>query len=136
MATLLKKGAKMESNHTRLVRSLLSEWAKWHHVQSGQVRGYPTEIPTERLRGSSVSSLLILDIQAEVVDRAVSRLAGRCKDQADILKLYYLDGISLTGMSRAYKKQSGKYIDRQAATVKLRQAESAIEWILEPEIIH
>jgi hypothetical protein len=122
----------MESNHGRLVSSLLSEWAKWRHYQSGEVRGYPTAIPTERLRGSSVSSALIMDSQAEVVDRAVAKLAARCPDQGTVLKLYYLERPNLGWVGDRVTDQYGRRIGRQAATVKLRQAESAIEWILEP----
>ncbi len=84
----------MESTYSGLTRSLLMEWARWKWYQSGEVRGYAREVPFYRLmRGASVGGPVITDDQAERVDRAVSRLSQRCPDQAEVIRMYYLDGV-------------------------------------------
>jgi len=63
---------------------MLIERASWHHYQSGEVKGYPTAIPTERLRGSSVKSALITDDAAVKVDKAVAKLCRRSPEQCEL----------------------------------------------------
>jgi len=116
----------MESTYSRAVRGLLTEWAIWHHYQSGEVKGYPTRTPFDRMRGGGARSALIADIDAEKVDRAVARLDQRCPDQAGVLKLYYLEGMSIDTIRVKLR------ISRPDATQTLRQAETAVEWILDP----
>lgn len=116
----------MESNHARYTRSLLAEWAKWRYYQSGEVKGFPHEVPFYRLfRGASVGGPVITDDQAEKVDSAVSRLMQRCPDQGSVLALYYLESMP--------PLKIGKRLDYGETRVRelLKQAENAIEWILD-----
>lgn len=124
-AAVTIKGSGMESNHSRLVDSYLSEWARWRLIQSGEVRGYPPETPFNRLRGSSVRSVLITDSTAEDVDAAVSKLIKRCPQQGKILALYYLERMTLATIARKEK------MSETVARYELRAARNAIEWILE-----
>ena len=116
----------MESNHSRATRSLLIEWARWRDYQSGEVKGFPGEVPFYRMmRGSSVSGPLITDDTAERVDSAVSRLTNRCPDQGAVLTLYYRDYKSIPDICKSQK------IGETRARELLRTAENAIEWILD-----
>jgi len=114
----------MESTYSRAVQADLAGWSIWHHQQSGVVRGYPNAIPTERLRGSTVKSAPITDEVAEKVDSSVAKLCVRSPDQGEVLKLYYLEHKTLSEIGRRLG------IGRMIATQRLKQAETAIEWII------
>lgn len=119
----------MESSYARVTQGLLAEWARWHYYRSGEVRGYPHEVPFYRLfRAGGIREALVTDEEAERIDRAVAKLSARCPDQAAVLKLYYLEGMTIQTIAR-------KTGYRTRAAQLLRQAETAIEWILDITII-
>jgi hypothetical protein len=130
-AALITRGAGMESNYKLATHSLLTEWARWRFYQSGEVSGYPRQVPFYRLfRGASVSGVLITDDIAEKVDRAVSRIRQKDEDQARVLELYYLEHKTLAQIG----EKTG--VHRLVATERLRLAQNAVEWIMDPDFIH
>lgn len=126
MNAAIKIGGGMESTYIRVTCSLLAAWAQNRHRESGEVKGYPPEVPFYRLiRGSSVGGLPITDEQYDRVDAAVSKLCHRCPDQGEALKLSYLDHMP--------NKKIGERLDvgETRARELVRQAENAVDWILE-----
>jgi hypothetical protein len=104
----------------------LEQWARWRDYQTGEVKGYPREVPFYRLmRGTAVSAPMITDSLGERVDYAVTRLCARCPDQGQAIKLRYLDGHNPGRIGREMKTGETK------ARELLRAGESAIEWILD-----
>jgi len=116
----------MESNHRIATQILLEQWARWRYYQSGEVRGYPREVPFYRMmRSGAVSSPHITDEQAQRVDAAVGRLSARCPDQGQCIRLRYLDGKSLRFIATALA------VPKTRAEDLLKQGVLAIEWIIE-----
>jgi len=116
----------MESNHRIATQILLEQWARWRYYQSGEVKGYPREVPFYRLmRGASVSGSILTDEQAQRVDAAVGRLSARCPDQGQCIRLRYLDGKSL----RFIATEMG--IPKTRAEDLLKSGVLAVEWVLE-----
>lgn len=116
----------MESTHYLSTQLLLEQWARWRYYQSGEVKGYPREVPFYRMmRGTSVSQPYITDEAGERVDYAVTRLCDRCPDQGQAIKSRYLDGESPAKIGRSLG------IGETRARELLRQGVVAIEWILE-----
>lgn len=125
-AALKTTGAVMDSNHRIATQLLLEQWTRWRYYQSGEVKGYPREVPFYRMmRGTAVSSPHISDDTAQRVDYAVTRLSDRCPDQGQIVKLRYLDGKPPATIAREL------HIGETRARQLLAQGEYAIEWILE-----
>lgn len=115
-----------ESTYQLKTQTLLEEWAKWRYYQSGEVRGYPREVPFYRLmRGTAVSSPIITDEVGERVDAAVTRLCNRCPDQGQAIKMRYLQGHNSGSIGREMK------IGETSARQLLKSGETAIEWILD-----
>lgn len=116
----------MESNHLLATQLLLEQWARWRYYQSGEVKGYPREVPFYRLmRGTGVSAPYITDEQGEKIDYAVTRLCDRCPDQGQAIKLRYLEGDSPGKIGRVLG------VGETRARDILRQAYTAIDWLLE-----
>jgi Phage antitermination protein Q len=125
LATITKRDC-MESNHLLATQLLLEQWARWRHLNSGEVRGYPREVPFYRMmRGTAISQPYITDVMGEQVDGAVTRLCNRCPDQGEAVKLRYLEGHSPGKIGR----QIG--VGETKARDLLRCGVIAIEWILE-----
>mgnify|MGYP003531419792 FL=1 len=121
-----QRGADMESNHRIATQILLEQWARWRYYQSGEVKGYPREVPFYRMmRGTGVSSSYITDAAGERVDYAVARLCDRCPDQGQIIKLRYLDGKPPARIAREL------FIGETRARQLLAQGELGIEWSLD-----
>lgn len=126
LAQPITKGIYMESNHLLATQLLLEQWARWRYYQSGEVKGYPREVPFYRMmRGSGVSSPHITDEVAERVDYAVTRLCDRCPDQGQAVKLRYLEGDSPAKIGRVL------CVGETRARELLRQGVTALDWILE-----
>jgi len=105
---------------------LLEQWGRWRYYQSGEVKGYPREVPFYRMmRGSGVSAPYITDDMGELVDYAVTRLTHRCPDQGQAIKLRYLDGESPATIGRKLS------VGETKARELLRQGVTAIEWIID-----
>lgn len=69
----------------------LQQWAIWK--RSGDDRlGYPSITPFERMRGSSVRSAQIDDIDGCMVDRFVTDLRESFPREGTAIQLYFLDG--------------------------------------------
>lgn len=105
------------------IQERLVQWANWTRADSGI--GYPSRTPFDRLRGSSIPEAHITDDVAIRVDAAIGRLRQRCPDQAAVLVEYYLDRRTLAKIARRRR------INRHQAALVLRQAETAVDWILE-----
>jgi len=121
-----QRGACMESNHRLNTQLLLEGWALWRYYQSGEVKGYPREVPFYRLmRGASVSGSILTDEQAQRVDAAVGRLSARCPDQGQCIRLRYLDGKSLRFIATALD------VPKTRAEDLLKSGVLAVEWILD-----
>lgn len=121
-----QREACMESNHRIATQILLEQWARWRYYQSGEVRGYPREVPFYRMmRSGAVSSPHITDETAQRVDYAVTRLSDRCPDQGAVVKLRYLDGKTPSRIAREL------HIGETRARQLLAQGEYAVEWIIE-----
>jgi len=126
MNAAIKIGGGMESSNYLATQLLLEQWARWRYYQSGEVKGYPREVPFYRMmRGTGVSQPYITDETGERVDYAVTRLSERCPDQGQAIKARYLDGDSPAKIGRAL------YIGETRAREILRQGVTAIEWIME-----
>lgn len=129
-AALKTIGGEMESNHRLLVQDLLIEWAKWQSYQSGVVKGYPMETPFYRMmRSTAVRDAMISDEVAVSVDRAVAALDKRSPTLAKVLRMNYLNHDGYSAIGREIKES------RDEVKRMLRQAETAIEYTLEPENI-
>jgi len=116
----------MDSNYRLNTQMLLEQWAIWRYYQSGEVRGYPREVPFYRMmRGASVSQPHITDEQGQRVDAAVARLSARCADQGQCVRLRYLEGKSLRFIATAL------HIPKTRAEDLLKQGVLAVEWILD-----
>lgn len=119
-------GYGMESNHQLATQLLLEQWARWRYYQSGDVKGYPREVPFYRLmRGTAVSAPHITDSTGERIDYAVARLCDRCPDQGGAIKARYLEGHSTARIGRLM------HIPETRARELLRQGVTAVSWILE-----
>jgi len=94
----------MESTYRIKIQTMLESWAKWTFQQSGEVRGYPREVPFYRMmRGASVSSPDVPDELGEKVDAAVSRLCHAYPNEGEAIKLRYLEGNSHKTIGRAIR---------------------------------
>jgi DNA-directed RNA polymerase specialized sigma24 family protein len=111
---------------TTAVQWKLVEWARWRHAGAGVNIGYPTQTPFRRLLGGSVATAMIADEEGEKIDRAVSRLLDRCRDQGEVLVLYYVEGMTVQTVAR---KQRLSY---EHARRLLAQAETAIDYMITP----
>ena len=106
------------------IQDKLVQWANWS--RSDQGIGYPSRATFDRLRGSSVPSAHITDEAAVRVDAAIGRLRMRCPDQAEVLVEYYRDRLTLAKIARRRRP-----MNRHQAGILVKQAETAIEWIIE-----
>ena len=122
----ITRGVGMESNHLLATQLMLEQWARWRYYQSGEVKGFPREVPFYRMmRGTGVSAPYITDDMGERVDYAVTRLCDRCPDQGQAIKARYLDGDSPARIGRALG------IGETRARELLKQGVGAVSWILE-----
>jgi len=105
---------------------LLEQWGLMCNRQTGEVKGYPPEVPFYRMmRGTAVSMPWITDSDWDRVDYAVRRLSQRCPDQGAIIKLRYVEYLPPAKIAR--KIRCGETAARQ----ELSRAVEAIKWILE-----
>ncbi len=125
-AVKITEGRGMESSHLLATQLLLEQWARWRFYQSGEVKGYPREVPFYRMmRGTAVSQPHITDEMGERIDYAVTRLTDRCPEQGEAIKLRYLEGDSPGKIGRTLG------VGETRAREILRQGYTAIEWILD-----
>jgi hypothetical protein len=91
----------MESTYQIKIQSMLEQWAIWTSQQSGEVKGYPREVPFYRMmRGASVSAPSVSDFLGELVDGAVTSLSQTYPQEGKAIKLRYLEGMSHKRMGR------------------------------------
>ena len=117
----------MESTYQVKIQTMLEQWAKWQGQQSGEVKGFPREVPFYRMmRGASVSAPSIPDSVGEVVDGAVSRLCHVYPQEGEAIKLRYLEGNSHKTIGRALR------VSETTAGDLIRAGERYIEGAIDP----
>lgn len=122
----ITRGAGMESNHFRRTDYELDQWGFWSRTRTGEVRGYPREVPFYRMmRGSGVRDANIPEDRADQISNAHRRLTDRCPDQGMVIKLKYVEQLSHAKIG----KQMG--FSETRSRELWRQGVNAIEWILE-----
>ena len=80
---------------------ILEQWARWARVNPDFALGYPNATPFRRLLGSTVSSSLISDDDAMVVDTMVAKLQQRHPEMGKAVALYYLGTCNVSRVARA-----------------------------------
>jgi DNA-directed RNA polymerase specialized sigma24 family protein len=117
----------MESTYQIKIQSMLEQWALWTSQQSGEVKGYPREVPFYRMmRGASVSAPAVADSVGEAVDGAVSRLCQVYPPEGEAIKLRYLEGNSHKTIGRALR------VSETTAGDLIRAGERYIEGAIDP----
>lgn len=116
----------MESTHRLAIEYDVEQWGIWNRYATGEVKGYPREVPFYRLmRGRSVRSASITEDRVDLINAAMRRLRERCPDQERILRLRYVDDLK--------PSKIGKLLGLGETRVRevIRQGLTAIEWIVE-----
>jgi len=117
----------MESTYKIKIQTMLESWAQWMRYQSGEVKGYPREVPFYRMmRGASVGAPSIPDTVGEAVDGAVSKLCHAYPNEGEAIKLRYLEGNSHKTIGRAL------HVSETTAGDLIRSGERFIEGAIDP----
>jgi len=115
----------MEGTYQLKVEAWLHSWVIWRYQQSGEVKGFPREVPFYRMmRGASVSAPAVDDAIGERVDGAVSSLCQNYPDEGTAIKLRYLEGMSHKTIGRALRVSETRARELQ------RQGERYVEGCL------
>lgn len=83
------------------VAVVLGEFYRWSRVGDPADVGYPHVVPTERLRGGSVSSVGLSDEEALWVDRALALLASEAPEQYRVVCRVYRDRKTVRALAKA-----------------------------------
>lgn len=116
----------IESTYFRKTDYELDQWGVWNRYRTGEVRGYPREVPFYRMmRGSGVRDANIAEDRADQISAAHRRLSNRCPDQGRVVYLKYVEQYSHAKIG----KELG--ITETRSRELWKQGVHAIEWILD-----